>query len=162
MKTAEKFAAGWLLILGFMFINLSISSAWEKHNMLKPLPPGSGIDEVVDYTNREALYTLDVNSKYGLVFGVPTFLLGAWLAVGLYRQTQQEKKALKQQMHEHLQMTFYRMIQENHGRVTVLGFAMQSELPAAIAKQYLDEQAKQFNANYKVTEEGGISYHFEV
>jgi hypothetical protein len=32
---------------------------------------------------------------------------------------------------------------------------MQSQLPAAEAKQYLDKKAKEFNANFQVTEEGG-------
>jgi hypothetical protein len=54
------------------------------------------------------------------------------------------------------------MIQENNGRITLLGFAMQSQLPASVAKQYLDDQAKLFNANFQISEEGGISYHFEV
>jgi hypothetical protein len=39
---------------------------------------------------------------------------------------------------------------------------MQSHLPAPVARQYLDEQAKVFNANYKISEEGGISYHFDL
>jgi hypothetical protein len=54
------------------------------------------------------------------------------------------------------------MLQENHGRITVLGFAMQSQLPAANARLYLDEKAKEFNANFKVNEEGAVSYHFDV
>jgi hypothetical protein len=54
------------------------------------------------------------------------------------------------------------MLQDNHGRVTVLGFAMQSQLPAAHARQYLDEKAQEFNANFKVNEEGAVSYHFDV
>jgi hypothetical protein len=31
-----------------------------------------------------------------------------------------------------------------------------------IAKQYLDKKAKEFNANFQVTEEGALSYHFDV
>jgi predicted nucleotidyltransferase len=30
------------------------------------------------------------------------------------------------------------------------------------AKQYLDKKAKEFNANFQVTEEGAVSYHFDV
>ena len=54
------------------------------------------------------------------------------------------------------------MLLENQGRVTLLSFAMQSQLPAAEAKQYLDKKAKEFNANFQVTEEGAVSYHFDV
>ncbi|NWF59468.1 MAG: hypothetical protein HXY43_09225 [Fischerella sp.] len=161
MKTGEKLAAGWLLTLGFMFITLSVSAAIDKHNMLKPISPGID-NEAPDFRNQEALYALDSTTKQGLIFGVPTLVLGGWLALGLYRQNRQDKKAIEQQVNEHLQSVFYRMIQENHGRVTLLNFAMQSQLPASVARQYLDEQAKIFNANYKVSEEGGISYHFDL
>jgi hypothetical protein len=57
---------------------------------------------------------------------------------------------------------FYRMIAENQGRITVLGFAMQSQLPASTAREFLDDQAKQFNANFKVSEDGAVSYHFDI
>jgi hypothetical protein len=161
MKTAEKLAAGWLLILGFMFMTLSVSAAFEKNNMLKPIPPG--VDEDArDYINRDALYVLDVTAKQGLIFGVPTLVLGSWLSIEAYRRVRQEKKVLNQQKSDRLQSVFYQMIAENHGRVTVLNFAMQSQLPASEAKEFLDRRAKEFNANFKVSEDGGISYYFEV
>ncbi|PMB14805.1 hypothetical protein [Fischerella thermalis] len=161
MKTGEKLAAGWLLTLGFMFLTLSVSAAIEKHKMVQYISPG--IDpEAPDFRSREAYSALDLTTKQGLIFGIPTLALGGWLAIGLYRQSRQDKKALEQQINEHLQSTFYRMIQENNGHVTLLGFAMQSHLPAPVARQYLDEQAKVFNANYKISEEGGISYHFDL
>ena len=70
------------------------------------------------------------------------------------------QKALQQQVSDRLQSVFYQMLQENHGRVTVLGFAMHSQLPAAAARQYLDEKAKEFNANFQVNEEGGCIISF--
>jgi hypothetical protein len=159
MKTAEKLACGWLLTLGFMFLTLSASAVIERNALRKPAP--AGID-MVDYSNEEAVTVLNNTALHGLVFGVPTTVLGIWLALGLYRQGQQEKKVLKQQASDELQATFYRLLQENNGRVTLLSFAMQSQLPPATARKYLDEQAKLFNANFKVTEEGGISYHFDA
>lgn len=164
MKTAEKLAAGWLLTLGFMFLTLSVSAALEKNSMLKPIP--TAIEEDDDYgrefVNKDALYFLDTTARQGLIFGVPTLILGGWLSLGLYRQSQQDKKAINQQMNEHLQSLFYQMLQENKGRMTVVGFAMKSQLPPAAARQYLDEKAKEFNANFKVSEEGAVSYHFEI
>ncbi|GAB1542045.1 hypothetical protein NUACC21_47190 [Scytonema sp. NUACC21] len=160
MKTAEKLAAGWLLTLGFMFLTLSASATIQKNNMQKPFPPGlHGEQEMI---NKDAINLLDNTIFHGLVFGVPTSILGIWLALGLYRQSQQDKKALKQQASEELQSTFYRMLQDNNGHVTLLSFAMQSHIPPATARKYLDEQAKIFNANFKVSEEGGISYHFDL
>jgi hypothetical protein len=163
MKTAEKLAAGWLLTLGFMFLTLSVSAGIEKHNMLKPIP--IAVDEegrVQEFPNKDALYLLDTTARQGLIFGVPTLILGGWLSLGLYSQSRQEKRAINQQMNDRLQSIFYQMLQDNKGRMTLIGFAIKSELPAVAARQYLDEKAKEFNANFKVTEDGAISYHFEI
>ncbi|MDZ7960384.1 MAG: hypothetical protein RMY34_21295 [Aulosira sp. DedQUE10] len=162
MKTAEKLAAGWLLTLGFMFLTLSVSAGIEKHNMLKPILTTIEEDDGPNFVNKEALYLLDTTAKQGLIFGVPTLILGGWLSLGLYSQSRQEKKAINQQMSDRLQSIFYQMLQDNKGRMTLVGFAIKSELPAIAARQYLDEKAKEFNANFKVSEDGAISYHFEI
>ncbi len=161
MKTAEKLSTGWLLTLGFMFMTLSVSAMIEKNTILQPISPG--IEEYApDYVNQDAVYILDNTALYSLILGVPTSVLGIWMALGLYRHSQQEKKAMRLEASDRLQSVFYRLIQENHGRVTVLSFAMQSQLPATTAKKYLDEQAKQFNAHFQVNEDGAVSYHFDV
>ena len=163
MKTAEKLATGWLLTLGFMFLTLSVSAALEKNSMLKPIPIAQEDEEYgKEFVNKDAIYFLDTTTRQGLIFGVPTLILGGWLSLGLYRESQEEKRAINQQMNEHLQSLFYQMLQENKGRMTVVGFAMKSQLPAASARQYLDDKAKEFNANFKVSEEGSVSYHFEI
>ncbi|MDZ8050819.1 MAG: hypothetical protein RMX68_020490 [Aulosira sp. ZfuVER01] len=163
MKTAEKLAAGWLLTLGFMFLTLSVSAGIEKHNILKPIQsPIEDEESAQDFPNKDALNFLDATARQSLIFGVPTLILGGWLSLGLYQQSRQEKKAINQQMNDRLQSIFYQMLQENKGRMTLVGFAIKSELPAIAARQYLDEKAKEFNANFKVSEDGAISYHFEV
>ena len=159
MKTAEKLAAGWLLTLGFMFLTLSVSAALEK--TAKPPIIVYPKDEY-DFPAPNSTYENDNRAVSGLIFGVPNFILGGWLALGLYRESRRNKKAINQQECDRLQSQFYQMLQQNHGRVTVLGFAMQSQLPAASARQYLDEKAKEFNANFQVNEEGAVSYHFDV
>ncbi|MEH2197511.1 hypothetical protein [Nostoc sp.] len=159
MKTAEKLAAGWLLTLGFMFLTLSATAILEKFATSKAILIPT---DKYDFTAPNATYEDDNAAVGGLIFGVPTLTLGTWLALGLYRQSRQEKKALNQQVSDRLQSIFYEMLEENHGRVTVLGFAMHSQLPATHARQYLDEKAKEFNANFKVNEEGAVSYHFDV
>ncbi|SRR5579883_552688 len=161
MKTAEKLATGWLLTLGFMLLTVSVSAFMERNAILQPIS-SSTEEPQQDFRNLEAIPQLENTALYDLIFGVPTSVLGIWMASDLYRQSRQEKKAIKQQTSDRLQSIFYRLIQENQGRITVLSFAMQSQLPAAAAKQYLDEQAKQFNANFKVNEDGGVSYHFDV
>ncbi|MBW4558972.1 MAG: hypothetical protein KME59_24240 [Trichormus sp. ATA11-4-KO1] len=162
MKTAEKLAAGWLLTLGFMFLTLSVSAALEKKSATKPIALGNNEYLAKEYLNKDALYLLDTTARNGIIFGVPTMVLGSWMSLGLYRQSKYEKKALQQQLSDRLQSTFYQMLHENQGRVTVLGFAMNSQLPAADARQYLDLKAKEFNANFQVSEEGAVSYHFDI
>lgn len=163
MKTAEKLAAGWLLTLGFMFLTLSVSAGIEKHNMSKRIP--ITVDQegrVQEFVNKDLFDFLNNTARQSLIFGVPTLILGGWLTLGLYNQTRQEKKALNQQMNDRLQSVFYQMLQENKGRMTLIGFAIKSELPAIAARQFLDEKAKEFNANFKVSEDGAVSYHFEI
>jgi hypothetical protein len=167
MKTAEKLAAGWLLTLGFMFMTHSFSAIIMKHNMLKPIPAPATIDDEGplpgrDYRNIDALPQINANIQQGLVFGVPTLVLGGWLSLGLYRESRKERKAIAQQANERLQGIFYEMLQESNGRISVLGFAIQTELPATVARKYLDEQAVLFNASFRVSEEGSISYNFDV
>jgi hypothetical protein len=164
MKTAEKLASGWLLTLGFMFLSISASAVLEKNaiqNSPKPLP--DEMEYVKDFPVSPSYYEATNNPAMGgFVFGFPTAILGGWLALSLYRQNKHEKKALQQEMSDRLQSVFYRMIQENHGRVTLLGFAMQSQLPPGTAKEYLDSRAKEFNANFKISEEGSVSYLFDI
>lgn len=159
MKTAEKLASGWLLILGFMFLTISAASIIDKKIASKPVYPPIG-DSDREYV-REAS-PVDSTAIGGFVFGLPSVGLGGWLALSLYRQSKNEKKALQQQTDERLQSIFYRMIQENSGRVTLLGFAMQSQIPAPEARDFLDSKAKEFNANFRISEEGAISYHFDA
>ncbi|NET01784.1 MAG: hypothetical protein F6K61_14665 [Sphaerospermopsis sp. SIO1G1] len=170
MKTAEKFAAGWLLTLGFMFLTTSGSAVITKHTTLKPtLLSIESQDVGKDFINTEALYQLDHTATQGLMFGIPTALLGGWLVLGMCKQKRQSAKALMQEEQRNLHLQeqerlsqFYQLLQANDGKITLLGFAMQSQLPAAEAKQFLDQKAKEFNANFQVNEEGSISYHFDV
>ncbi|MCC5622871.1 hypothetical protein [Nostoc sp. CHAB 5715] len=161
MKTAEKLAAAWLLTMGFMFVTLSAAEVFNKTTMEKSITLPLAWDGSIEFSQTNTP-VIDDTTVERLIFGIPTLTLGTWLALRLYRQSRQEKKALNQQVSDRLQSIFYKMLQENHGRITVLGFAMQSQLPAAHARQYLDEKAKDFNANFKVNEEGAVSYHFDV
>ncbi|BBD69862.1 hypothetical protein NIES4072_28020 [Nostoc commune NIES-4072] len=161
MKTAEKLAAAWLLTMGFMFVTLSAAEVFNKTTTEKSITLPLTWDGSIEFSETNTP-VIDDTTVERLIFGIPSLTLGAWLALGLYRQSRQEKKALNQQVSDRLQSIFYKMLQENHGRITVLGFAMQSQLPAAHARQYLDEKAKDFNANFKVNEEGAVSYHFDV
>lgn len=127
----KKLAAGVLLTLGFILLIVPAVVLTKK-----------------DVTPEDKLDAIG-----GLVFGFPAALWGGWLAWSLHRQG-------KQEISDRLHATFYRLLEEGKGRITVMRFAMEAQLPEATAKQYLDEKAKEFDANFDATEEGGILYHF--
>ncbi len=160
MKTAEKLAAGWLIILGFMLTTISAQAMRDKHLMYKDIPKEAYKEQ--DFVNHQAVALLNTTALNGITYGLPSLALGGWLALGMRRRGKKEENAIAKQMDLHLQSMFYRMIAENQGRITVLGFAMQSQLPASTAREFLDDQAKQFNANFKVNEDGAVSYHFDL
>ncbi len=164
MKTAEKLASFWLLTLGLMFLSISATAILQKKSTEQPVfAPINDNNPVYELPNTSSYALVDSSSAVaGIVFGIPSSVLGGWLALSLYRRNKDEKKALQQQTTERLQSVFYRMVQENHGKVTLLGFAMQSQLPPATAKDYLDNRAKEFNANFKISEEGSVSYLFDI
>ena len=66
----------------------------------------------------------------------------------------------KREQQSHLNSTFYQLLQDNRGRVTVLDFALKSNLTGLQAKQYLDQQAQEFMADFEVTEQGELVYCF--
>ena len=84
MKTAEKIASGWLLLLGFVFLLLPVSilERGSNQNQNMPICSTPNVNEARD------------TAIGGLILGVPSVLLGGWLALGAYRQGQQEKKAI--------------------------------------------------------------------
>ncbi|MDF0554549.1 hypothetical protein [Kamptonema sp. UHCC 0994] len=74
------------------------------------------------------------------------------------------KRYQRQQQHKlaHLDAVFYQLIQENKGRVTVLDLAMNAKFSGTQVQQYLDERAKEFAAEFEITEQGGIIYYFQT
>ena len=170
MKTAEKLAAGWLLTLGFMFLTTSVSAVITKHTTLKPILPGIENEDLAEeFINREALYELDQTASQGVMFGIPTVFLGGWLVLGMYQQKRRKVKALAAEKNEYWELQeraklsqFYQILETNNGKISLLNFAMQSQLPAAEAREFLDQKAQEFNANFEVSDEGSISYHFDI
>lgn len=149
MKTAEKIASGWLLLLGFVFLLLPVSTVNRdsQQNQNMPICSTPNVNEARD------------TAIGGLILGVPSVLLGGWLALGAYRQGQQEK-AIAPQTGDRFQATFFRLLQAGNGYITILQFALEAQLTATAARQYLDEKAKEFDATFDVSNEGAISYYF--
>lgn len=64
--------------------------------------------------------------------------------------------------HKKLHTSFYRLLREHHGRMTLLDFAMTAEIPAIAARHYLDSRAQEFAARFEVTEQGDVVYVFST
>lgn len=90
-----------------------------------------------------------------LLFGLPLTGVGGWMAWSLHQQAQKEKS-------NRLQSSFYQVLKKGNGQLTVLQFAMEAQLTGTAARQYLDEQAREFNANFEVNERGEIFYYFNI
>jgi large subunit ribosomal protein L7/L12 len=56
--------------------------------------------------------------------------------------------------------TFFRLLSEGNGQITLLQFAKETQLSIEEARQFLDEKAQEFNATFDTDEKGGISYYF--
>ncbi|KOP25353.1 hypothetical protein AMR41_18330 [Hapalosiphon sp. MRB220] len=139
MKLIKKVSAGVLLTFGFLF--LAIASVEILTYNQKPTPQ----------EKQEAADTM----IGGFIFGLPAVAYGGWLVWSLRKQ---HKKLLS----DRLQSTFYLLIEENSGTISVLSFAKQAEITGEEARQYLDAKAKEFNATFDVNPQGGVYYHFHM
>lgn len=61
-----------------------------------------------------------------------------------------------------LNTVFYQLVKENQGRLTALDLAMKTQLPGEVVQQYLEKRAREFSANFEITEQGGILYYFQT
>ena len=61
---------------------------------------------------------------------------------------------------KHLHTTFYQLLREHHGQITLLDFAMTAEITAIAARHYLNSRAQEFAARFEVTEQGDVVYVF--
>ena len=134
MKLVKKIAAGILLPFGLAIVILATA----------------------DLLNKNATADSKEGSAAILVlFGLPSLGLGSWFVWDLTQKSRAEKR-------DRLQETFYQLIEANGGKITVLRFAKAADLSGPEAKQYLEEKAKEFNANYEVSEQGDVSYRFTL
>ncbi|UBF25211.1 hypothetical protein K9N68_26890 [Kovacikia minuta CCNUW1] len=74
-----------------------------------------------------------------VILGLTPTAAGGWLAWGSHGAGLRENR-------DRLQSTFFRLLKENNGHLTVIRFAMESGLDGQSAKLYLDDRAKEFNA----------------
>ncbi len=83
-------------------------------------------------------------------FGLAPFAIGGLM---LYASSKAHRQAVRER--------FFRLVQLNRGRVSVREFAAAAKLEPAIARQHLDVWAKEFHADFDVSDGGEIYYVFE-
>ena len=62
--------------------------------------------------------------------------------------------------HHAIRDRFFHLLQLNQGRLSLLTFSAATRLEPAIARRHLDGWAKEFSANFEVTDDGDIDYVF--
>lgn len=90
-----------------------------------------------------------------LVFGVPLAAWGGWIVLGLSQDKQRAER-------DRLNAAFSKLLIQGDGRITTLAFSLETGLPGNMAKVYLDERAKEFDANFDVDDQGNVNYRFHV
>ncbi|MGB3642632.1 MAG: hypothetical protein WBA39_34370 [Rivularia sp. (in: cyanobacteria)] len=91
----------------------------------------------------------------GLALGLSGVGLGSSLILSLKKQHQR-------QLTSHLQSTFYRLVEEQRGEISLLRFAKEAEVTGKEAKLFLDSKAHEFNATFDHSNNGGVYYHFHL
>ncbi len=97
-----------------------------------------------------------------VIFALPPGVLGQFLIWNVLRTERKEKEALALRESDRLQSIFYLLLKKHGGELTPLLFAMETKLSPGDARQYLDQKAKEFEANFEVDDRGDITYRFNV
>ncbi len=95
-----------------------------------------------------------MNTATLIFYGILPVAIGSWLALNNNRQSQKSER-------DRLQKVFFSLLREGNGNINVLRFSMEANVSGAEAKAYLEQQAKEFNAAFNVSEEGKVFYYFD-
>ncbi|MBD2125313.1 hypothetical protein NDI39_26695 [Microcoleus sp. ZQ-A2] len=134
MKLIKKLSAGFLVTLGSICL---LAAAYAPFNH----------DISPEEQRSEAIACL--------LFGLPVTGAGGWMAWRLHQQGKNKRR-------DRLQSIFYGLLKKGKGQLTVLQFAMEAKLTGTEARQFLDEQAREFNGNFEVNDQGEIFYFFNI
>lgn len=132
----QKLFAGILFSIGFIFLTVTVSSIITKNPTEKDRSAALG----------------------GVILGVPAVAGGAWIVWGLRKKNEKLQKTHDRQ----IETTFLELVKANQGNISTIDFAIATKLSLDESKQYLDQKARQLNANFNVSEDGGISYQFFI
>lgn len=88
--------------------------------------------------------------RWLIIFGILSAMGGLWK---YYEQKQQQRQ-------ERLKVIFYQTLQEHQGRITTLDLAIAANITGVEAQEFLQQRAKEFGAEFDVTDAGGILFCF--
>ncbi|MEO0686526.1 MAG: hypothetical protein AAFY76_16175, partial [Cyanobacteria bacterium J06649_11] len=126
MKFLTKVSAGLLLSLGSIFLMHVTVEALSTDN-----------NKATQEQKREMAGKLNA----ALALGLSGVGFGSLMILSLKKQNQK-------QLTSHLQYTFYRLVEENKGQISLLRFAKEAEITGQEAKLFLDSKAQEFNATF--------------
>lgn len=141
MRLFQKISAGILISFSLLIV------AFAFNDLANPKTP---------QTEKEGAFAALI------IFGLPPGALGGFLVWNVLRTERKEKEALAKEESDRLQSIFYRLLKKHSGSITPLLFAMETKLSAVEARAYLDQQAKEFEANFEVDDRGDVIYRFNL
>ncbi|MEO1144785.1 MAG: hypothetical protein AAFY26_04185 [Cyanobacteria bacterium J06638_22] len=137
MRLIQKILIGFMFLIGVPVLLLGVSE-WVNPN--------------ADAEDKDG-------ATAAIIFlGLPPTALGGFLLWNLRANAPKDKRNPELEREQH----FLDLLQANEGRLTPIRVAAEMNMTIAEAKIYLDQKAKQLNATFDVSEEGGIIYRFHV
>jgi hypothetical protein len=135
VKTLKKITAGIFLIIGISILLLG----------------------TIDLANPKATKKDKEGALAAIVlFSLPSTTIGTWLIWNLHQQHQQQIKKSNLEKEQ----LFLHLLQEHQGEITITQFALTAQISIEAAQLYLDQKAKQLNANFEANDDQGIVYKF--
>lgn len=132
----QRFVAISFLIMG---LPISIYATFETQNQ-----------NIIQEDRDDAMAAL-------IILGLPLTGAGAWMLWSLNSRVRKEKFD-SPSVHQ----SFYQVIDETKGEVSILRFAQASKLSGKDAQQYLETKAKEFNGDVWRSPEGETIYRFKL
>ena len=85
---------------------------------------------------------------------ITSMTLGVFIGLWIANQNQ------KQQKQQKLEQAFYRLIEAQKGRISLIQLAATAQVDAVMAQQYLQQQAQIFSAFPEVDDDANTYYRF--
>lgn len=98
----------------------------------------------------------------GLPFAGGFFILRSGKGVGTPAAGQAASSKPRRSQEEVLRDNFFDLVKQNQGQVTPMQFAMAANVSGEEARQYLQDRAREFGADFQVNDQGTVIYIFPL